>query len=126
MLEFDFINDVEIIYSILNKLILRVSDISKVILYEESSKERDKSLKKNGKRKMVVRFLLFNEDDRVKFFVSDWSFIKVDIFDDEVYKMEDMKVECEIVIKIDFEIEIIFKDLKIMYEFGKGMVCSKE
>lgn len=49
MLEFDFINDDEIIYSILNKLILRVSDISKVILYEESSKERDKSLKKNGK-----------------------------------------------------------------------------
>lgn len=82
MLEFDFINDVEIIYSILNKLILFVSDISKVILYEESSKERDKSLKKNGKRKMVVRFLFFNEDDKVKFFVSDWSFIKVDIFDD--------------------------------------------
>lgn len=82
MMEFDFINDDEIIYSILNKLILRVSDISKVILYEESSKERDKSLKKNGKWKMVVRFLLFNEDDRVKFFVSDWSFIKVDIFDD--------------------------------------------
>lgn len=126
MMEFDFINDDEIIYSILNKLILRVSDISKVILYEESSKERDKSLKKNGKRKMVVRFLFFNEDDKVKFFVNDWSFIKVDIFDDEIYKMEDMKVECEIVIKIDFEIEIIFKDLKIMYEIGKGMVCSKE
>lgn len=40
--------------------------------------------------------------------------------------MEDMKVECETVIKIDSETEITPKDLKIMYELGKGMACSKE
>lgn len=126
MLESDSINDDEIIHSTPNKSILRVSDTSKVTLHEESSKERDKSLKKNGKRKMVARFPLFNEDDRAKFSVSDWSSIKVDTLDDEIYKMEDMKVECETVIKIDSETEITPKDLKIMYELGKGMACSKE
>lgn len=126
MSESDFVKDVEIIHSTPNKPILPVCDTSKVTLHEESSKERDKSQRKNGKRKMIARFPFFNENDRAKFSVNDWSSIKVDTLDDEINEMEDMKLECETVIKIDSETEITPKDLKIMYELGKGMTCSRE
>lgn len=126
MSESDFVKDVEIIHSTPNKPILLVCDTSKVTLHEESSKERDKSQRKNGKRKMIARFPFFNENDRAKFSVNDWSSIKVDTLDDEINEMEDMKLECETVIKIDSETEITPKDLKIMYELGKGMTCSRE
>lgn len=126
MSESDFVKDVEIIHSTPNKPILPVCDTSKVTLHEESSKERDKSQRKNGKRKMIARFPFFNENDRAKFSVNDWSSIKVDTLDDEINEMEDMKLECETVIKIDSETEITPKDLKIMYEHGKGMTCSRE
>lgn len=125
MSESDFVKDVEIIHSTPNKPILPVCDTSKVTLHEESSKERDKSQRKNGKRKMIARFPFFNENDRAKFSVNDWSSIKVDTLD-EINEMEDMKLECETVIKIDSETEITPKDLKIMYELGKGMTCSRE
>lgn len=126
MSESDFVKDVEIIHSTPNKPILPVCDTSKVTLHEESSKERDKSQRKNGKRKMIARFPFFNENDRAKFSVNDWSSIKVDTLDDEINEMENMKLECETVIKIDSETEITPKDLKIMYELGKGMTCSRE
>lgn len=126
MSESDFVKDVEIIHSTPNKPILPVCDTSKVTLHEESSKERDKSQRKNGKRKMIARFPFFNENDRAKFSVNDWSSIKVDTLDDEINEMEDMKLECETVIKIDSETEITPKDLKIMYELGKGITCSRE
>lgn len=126
MSESDFVKDVEIIHSTPNKPILLVCDTSKVTLHEESSKERDKNQRKNGKRKMIARFPFFNENDRAKFSVNDWSSIKVDTLDDEINEMEDMKLECETVIKIDSETEITPKDLKIMYELGKGMTCSRE
>lgn len=126
MSESDFVKDVEIIHLTPNKPILPVCDTSKVTLHEESSKERDKSQRKNGKRKMIARFPFFNENDRAKFSVNDWSSIKVDTLDDEINEMEDMKLECETVIKIDSETEITPKDLKIMYELGKGMTCSRE
>lgn len=126
MSESDFVKGVEIIHSTPNKPILPVCDTSKVTLHEESSKERDKSQRKNGKRKMIARFPFFNENDRAKFSVNDWSSIKVDTLDDEINEMEDMKLECETVIKIDSETEITPKDLKIMYELGKGMTCSRE
>ena len=104
-----------------------VSVASRNSLHQESEKENEKSQKKNPKRKMAAKFPLFNESERAKFSVNDWTSIKVDKLDEVKGKSVEVEHEMEVlIIKVDAETEITPQDLKIMYELGNGVIQSEQ
>lgn len=104
-----------------------VSVASRNSLHQESDKENEKIQKKNPKRKMAAKFPLFNESERAKFSVNDWTSIKVDKLDEVIGKSVEVELEMEVVIiKVDSETEITPQDLKIMYELGNGVIQSEQ